>query len=65
VSGTEVGAALVDTLAAAASGLAGFSFEDSTNYLAQAGGGQYVITVQETSATVAGTVVQLEMEVEI
>lgn len=64
VAGAIVGQALTDSLAAASSEVAGFSFEDSSGYLAQAGGGQYTLTVAETGATVAGTVVAVEMQVE-
>ena len=61
--GTVVGAALTTTLAAAASDQAVFVFRDSSGYL-QSGQGQYTITVAETSASVAGTVNDIDVTVE-
>lgn len=62
--GTLVGQALTDTVAAAASDLGGFSFEDASGLLGAVGGGQYTLTVAETGASAAGTIVQVEMQVE-
>lgn len=39
-------------------------FEDSTGWLAQAGGGEYSITVTQTGASAAGTVNVLDIQVE-
>lgn len=64
-AGALVGQALTDSLAAASSEIGGFAFDDSSGFLGQAGGGQYVITVAETSASVAGTVISAEMQVEV
>lgn len=63
--GALVGQALTDSLAAASSEIGAFSFDDSSGYLGQAGGGQYTITIAETSATVSGNVVAAEMQVEV
>lgn len=60
--GTVVGAALTVTLAAAAVGQNNFVFRDTSGYLNQPG--QYTITVAQTSASVAGTINDIDVTVE-
>lgn len=63
VGGTQVGQALTQTNAATNSETGAFSFEDATGYPLQPGA-QYTITIAETGATVAGTVVAIEFQIE-
>lgn len=65
LGGTIVGQAETDTIAAAASGPAEFAFDDATNWLDQAGGGQYTLTVAETGASSPGNIITVEMSVEV
>lgn len=62
--GAVVGAAETDSLAAANSETAPFSFEDTGALLLGAAGGQYTITVQQTAATANGTVNTADIKVE-
>ena len=64
VAGPVVGQADTAADAAGASGLGGFSFDDLSNYLSQAGGGQYTLTIAQTGATAPGTV-NAELTVEV
>jgi len=63
LTGPLVGVALTHTLAAAALASISFGFTDTTTFLEQAGGGQYVITVQQTGGTGAGTSNAIDIKV--
>jgi hypothetical protein len=64
VAGTQVGPAYNVTNAAGATNDSTCPFEDSSGWLAQAGGGQYSITVTQTGATAAGSVAVCDVQVE-
>jgi hypothetical protein len=63
-SGALVGVAQTVTLAAAANGQFSFVFRDTSGAAFAPGGTAYTITVAETSATVAGTVNDIDVEVQ-
>jgi hypothetical protein len=64
VASPQIGPTYTVTNAAAATNDSTCIFEDSSGWLAQQYGGQYVITVAQTGATVAGTVVVCDVQVE-
>lgn len=63
VTGTQVGASCTVTLAAGNSATIPVDFIDATQYINQAAGGQYVITIQQTGGTANGTVNEGTVEV--
>jgi len=63
LAGTQVGPSQTHTLAAGASASISFGVTDTSPFLQAAGGGVYVITVQQTGGTGAGTTNFVDVEV--
>lgn len=63
LTGPQVGPSYTHTLAAAASAAISFGFTDLTAFLEQVNGGSYVITVQQTGGTGAGTANAIDIKV--
>lgn len=63
VTGTQVGPSFTHTLAAGNSAGISFGFTDLSTFLEQVNGGSYVITVQQTGGTGAGTANAIDIKV--
>lgn len=63
VTGPLVGVALTHTVAAGAVQSVSFGATDTGDFLQQPGGGQYVVTAQQTGGTANGTTNAVDVEV--